>query len=94
MRRSWLSRGTRPKARKVTKGGRNTMPDWPAEAHHERKGGARADDWKTIPLCAAHHRLPGPESREALGRQGFERRHGVSLDAFCAEYQRRWEERS
>jgi hypothetical protein len=110
-RRFWLSRGKRPKARKVTKGGRNTMPAKLAwlrespcaiccgvrglsEAHHERKGGARADDRKTIPLCAAHHRLPGLESREALGREGFERRHGVSLEGLCAEYQQRWEDRS
>jgi hypothetical protein len=66
-------------------------PAWPAEAHHERQGGARADDRKTVPLCAAHHRLPGPESREALGREGFERCHGVNLDTLCADYQRRWE---
>ena len=66
---------------------------WPAEAHHERRFGEPADDRKTIPLGATCHHRDGPESRHVLGREGFETRHGVSLEALCADYQRRWEER-
>lgn len=107
-RSTWLARGKRPKARKVTKGGRNTLPEklawlhecacaisgtWPVEVHHERKRGERADDRRTIPLAPHLHR-DGSHSRHVLGREGFQAYHLVSLDALCAEYQRRWEERS
>jgi hypothetical protein len=65
---------------------------WPVEVHHERLRGERADDLRTIPLAPLLHR-DGPEARHTLGREGFERRHGVSLDGLWMEYQQRWEER-
>ena len=30
-----------------------------AEIHHVRHGGEKRDDYKTIPLCPAHHRTGG-----------------------------------
>lgn len=38
----------------------------------------KASDFKTVPLCAAHHRT-GNASLHKLGRRGFEELHGVDL---------------
>ncbi len=62
--------------------------DQQATVHHVRTLGSPKDDTRTLPLCPAHHMIQwGPESIEALGKRGFEERHGVDLEAEISRLQ-------
>ena len=114
----------RIKARRVTKGGRNSDPaklawirslrclvfgryqGWDSdpcssrpstyfrqqEVHHCRKGGSRATDKLTVPLCPSHHRL-GTYAVQAIGRERFEARYGVNLMTEAKRYEAVWQAR-
>lgn len=62
----------------------------PVEVHHDRKMGAKATDKRTVPLHAEYHRI-GPYSVGKLGRQGFEKHHGISMDERTAFYEAQWQ---
>ena len=47
----------------------------PSEAHHCRSDGMARDDYKTIPLCPACHRI-GPLSYHGGGRKAWKQRNG------------------
>jgi len=106
----------RVKARRVTKGGRNSDPEkttWlrslrclvfgqygepcvypiggfrQQEVHHCRKGGSRATDTLTVPLCPSHHRV-GSYAVQVIGRQRFEARYGVDLMTEAKRYATEW----
>ena len=51
-------------------------------AHTGEHGlGMKAPDWDAIPLCAEHHLWEFPESWHRLGREAFEARYSVNIDA-------------
>ena len=52
----------------------------PAEIHHVRRGGAKRDDSKVIPLCPRHHRTGGHGVAIHAGRKSWEARFGDELD--------------
>ena len=86
------ARKTRLKAKRRTRGGRNSLPSKLAWLL-----GSRADDRRTVPLCQpfgkpGHHR-EGPDSVQALSRAGFEARHGISMDVETVRYHEEWEAR-
>ena len=65
----------------------------PAEnAHIEIEGmGRKAHYTKIVALCAHHHRL-GTESIHAIGREAFEKLHGLDLEAEAAWTEIKWRE--
>lgn len=63
------------------------------EPHHHRVRGARANDARTVPICASHHRT-APDSLHVLGRRGFEAFHRLDLDAECGRYETEWQART
>lgn len=52
------------------------------EIHHIVRGNKRLGHWYTIPLCSAHHRIPGEGLMTSIanGRKAFARVHGSELD--------------
>ena len=64
-------------------------------AHCGTDGGMaqKASDRSCIPLCAPHHRTRA-DSYHALGRRGFELRHGLDCAALVARLNREWRERA
>ena len=60
--------------------------------HHVRRFGEPKDDRRVVPLPAAYHMI-GWGSRtaiEALGKDGFQKRFGVDLEAAIVRYNERY----
>lgn len=61
--------------------------------HHIREHGSPKNDRRGLYLCEGHHLHDfGPESIERLGKAEFEKRHGISIEAAIAEYNRQYEQ--
>lgn len=70
--------------------------EWPATTHHVRSFGSRRDDARTIRLVARLHMLthekPGQPCIERLGKQKFEERYGISIEAEIVKARERYEQ--
>jgi len=65
----------------------------PVTVHHVRRFGEPKDDRRTVPLPAAYHMI-GYGSRtaiEALGKEKFQARFGIDLEAAIIRYNERYE---
>ena len=62
------------------------------EAHHAGKDGGmgqRASDYSCVPCCTDCHTL-GPDAYHRIGREEFERRHGLDLGDLVGRLNRAW----
>ena len=60
--------------------------------HHERPGGSRATDGRTVPLCVGHH-THGQNSIATLGRRKWQAVMTINLAGLAAEYEAAWQTR-
>lgn len=60
--------------------------------HHVRFCGSMRDDFRTVPLCCAHHiEGCGNDSIERLGRRKWEEKFGIDLEAAIVNYNAAYE---
>lgn len=58
----------------------------PIQVHHTRSRGAGGSSAESIPLCLTHH-----SNLHLVGRQTFEKLHGVDLVSLAAQYEEVWQ---
>jgi hypothetical protein len=63
----------------------------PVHVHHVRRHGERRDDRRVVPLCWSHHLWESPVGIHRLGRQAFQARFGVNLEALIDALRSMWQ---